>query len=286
MFAKNKKIILGALAAAAVWGALYQYVLVQPNWNERDIAVTNAEASIETWRKLYKEKKDFMALPDATAQLVKREQVLEAAAKELKQAEFTQDWKDFTLAKAGSSDPNNYFLRLRGEVLAQAKADGLRLAAGLDDLGFRGKTLEEPVALNLARLFVLSRFFSAAKDARVADIQKIEFAKHRKVSMEGTEDLPIERLYLVPLQVHFRATERDLAQLLYELQRPADPKQAYFVLRGFRIEVKDITSGVTECWAAAGALVTEGVAKQMKIDIPEEAKSGGPARPSVDPRGY
>ena len=286
MFAKNKKIILGALAAAVAWAALYQYVLVQPNWNDREMAVRNAEASIDTWQKFYKEKKDHLALPDATAQLVRREQVLEAAAKDLKQAEFTQDWKDFTLAKAGSSDPNNYFLRLRSEVLAQAKADGLRLAAGLDDLGFRGKTLEEPVALNLARLFVLSRFLSAAKDARVADIQKVEFAKHRKVSMEGTEDLPIERLYLVPLQVHFRATERDLAQLLHELQRPADLKRAYFAVRAFHIEVKDLTSGVTECWVAAGALVTEGMAKQMKIDIQEEARPGGPTRPNVDAGRY
>jgi len=287
MFAKNKKIVLGALAAVTVWAILYGYVLVQPNWNAREASVRDAQTTLDTWLKFYKKKEGHIPLPDAAAQLVKREQVLDTASKELKQIEFASDWQGFTLAAAGSSDPNNYFDRKRGEVLAQAKTDGLRFAPGLDDLGFRAKVLtEEPVPLNLVRLFALSRLLAVTKTSRILDIQKIEYPKHRLVPADGEGAPAIERLYVVPLEVRFRATERDFAQFLFELQRPSDGKQSYFALRAFRIEVKDQASGMTECWVAAGALVPEGQAKNLKIELKEDERSGGPPKPNVDVGRY
>ena len=287
MFVKNKKIVLGALAAVIVWALLYRYALVQPNWNAREASVLNAQTTLDTWLKFYKQKDGHSPLPQATAQLVRREQVLDAADKELKQIECTSDWQGFTLAAAGTSDPTNYFLKKRVEVSGQAKADGLRLAPGLDDhLGFRDKVLDDPVALNLVRLFVLSRFLAAAKTSRVLDIQRIDYPKHRLVPLDGEGAAALERLYVLPLEVRFRATERDFAHVLFELQRPSAGKQSYFALRGFRIEVKDQASGMTECWVAVGALVPEGQAQRLKIDIKEDERSGEPSKPNVDVGRY
>jgi len=286
MFAKNKGIFTVAAALIGLWLALYFVLLVQPNWGQRETEVAAAQSNLDTWLKFYNSGKDKLPLPEASKRLAKQEEQLDAAQRSLRQIEFTKDFQTFTLAAAGKEDPNNYFDKKRNETRAEIKDRmGLKFIAGLDDLGFRNKVLEEPVPLNLARLFVLQRFCGTARDAGVQELQSLVYPKHRIVPQPEGSDAAVAKLYLVPLEVRFRATERQFAQLLYEVQRPSDAQRSYFALRGYTIGVKDAKSGMVDCWVALGALLTQKQAKDLKIEIVEEERPGL-AKPPVDASRY
>lgn len=282
MVARNKGIFLVGAGLAALWAALYFVVLVQPGWSQRDSAISTAQMDLDTWLKNYKSSKDTMPLPDAAKKLAKQEEVLEAAGRTLKQIEFTADFAPFTLAAAAGNDPNNYFDKKRNDVRAEVRDKlGLKLGAGWEDLGFRGKVLEEPVQLNLARLLMFQRFCVAGKDAGIADIISITYPKHRIIPL-GDEGVTVPKLYLLPIEVRFRATERKVPLMLYQLQRPSDQARSYFSLRGFHVAVKDKESGLLDCWVAVGAILTEKQAKDLKIEINEDERPGQPVKPPVN----
>ncbi|MCW8130950.1 MAG: hypothetical protein KIS92_11410 [Planctomycetota bacterium] len=289
MFARNKNIFVVAGILLGVWLAAYQFVLVQPNWDSRQQAVNEAQMDLETWLKNYKPGKDTLPLPEAVKKIAKQEEVLEKASRTLKQIEFSQDFGPYTLAGVGAGgDPKNYFDKKRADLRAEMRDKlGLKLGAGFDDLGFRGKVLEEDVQLNLMRLYVLQRFGECAKECGFTEIQAINYPKHRQVPYAGAdEDVKVANLYLVPIEVRFRANERQFAQMLYELQRPSDPGHSYFALKAFTVAVKDASTGMVDCWVAAGALLSPKQAKDLKLEITEEERPSGPVRPQINPDRY
>ena len=99
----------------------------------------------------------------------------------------------------------------------------------------------------------------------------------------------IERLIQVPLIVRLRATERDFAQFLDELQlappRPSAVKGGpgsgaldlvpYLCLRGLQVVVKDSRSGVLEATVAVGALFPEKLLKEQGMVLKEDERPGG-----------
>lgn len=283
MFARNKGIFLVGAGLAALWAALYFVVLVQPGWSQRESAISSAQSDLDTWLKNYKTGKDTMPLPDAAKKLAKQEEVLDAAGRTLKQTEFIADFAPFTLASAAGNDPNNYFDKKRNDVRSEVRDKmALKLAAGWEDLGFRGKVLEEPVQLNLARLLAFQRFCIAGKAAGIADIISITYPKHRIIPFSADDNVKVSKLYMLPIEVRFRATERKVPLMFYELQRPSDPGRSYFSLRGFQVAVKDKESGLLDCWVAVGAILTEKQAKDLKIEINEEERPGQPVKPPVN----
>ena len=287
MFARNKMIFLAGLAAVALWGVLF-CALVQPNWERRELELQAAQDQLDQWKKYYQAGDGTLPRPRAIQDLEREEQRLSETQKTLKQVEFAHDVQGFKLAAAEGGDPMNYLDTMRRKVLEGSRVRyGIRLAPGLEDLGLRGESAKSKadVPLNLVRIFALERFFAAAKEAGVAEVQTIQYPKADVVPVSETESAEVERLFQVPLLIQFRSTERNFAQILYELQRPADGTRAYFCLRGFRVGVKDASSGLVEASVALGALLPVLQARELKIEINEEEPVEGPARPMVDPRG-
>ena len=124
MFQKNKIIFIGAAAFAILWLILYS-TMVSPNWSDRDGEVDDAQENLDRWVKLYKPAKDgsTLALPEGNRALEEEEQLLNASRKKLRGIEFSpsRSMSKYTLAGAGSNDPNNYFAKKRTELIANVQ---------------------------------------------------------------------------------------------------------------------------------------------------------------------
>ncbi|MBE7466857.1 MAG: hypothetical protein HS116_25585 [Planctomycetes bacterium] len=301
MFAKNKLLIFSACAFAGLWIVLY-FAMVSGTWSERETQDTEAQAQLERWLKYYKKGDGLMPVKEANQALKDERTRMNAALEELQALEFapTKLFPKYTITAVGTGDPNNYFDRQRVELReAVSKRLGLTLAPGLDDLGFSGNLTQDPVPLNLLRLFVLSRFLTSSKGAGVSEVLAIKYPKPEAlltgdevaepavVTEKKTEAAPagpkIPRLIQVPLIIQLRAPEKNLARLLYELQLPSEQARSYFALRAYQFEVRDAASGLVDAELAVGALFPEAqYIEELKIPYKEDDKprwqvpAGGP----------
>ncbi|MCZ7646525.1 MAG: hypothetical protein M5U26_14775 [Planctomycetota bacterium] len=296
MFARNKLLLFGAAGFAALWAILYT-VLVSGNWTARDEEDQAAQENLERWAKFYKKDAGYVPIKDAHKALKDERARIGEAMKELEGIEFgpTKLFQKYTLAAVGSGDPNNYFDRMRNELAETAeKRLNIALSPGLSDLCFRGPMTEQPVGLNLLRLFILRRFLNLAHEAHAVEISNLKYSRPfalptgEEAAAPATGEEPPaakDRLFQVPLQIRLKITEKNLGTLLCELQRPSDANRSYFVLRGFQIEVRDAGSGLLEAEIGVGALFPEAqFIGELGIPYKEDEKKGWqqfqPALPS------
>jgi hypothetical protein len=272
----DKKLWTAAVAAVALWGVLFG-MLVYPQWTARDTQLAAAQDKLESLQKLITAADGTESRPKAEAEVNKERAVLSDALAELKHIEMG-DLGKFKLSAAGSGDPAAYFAQMRrtvSESAGQGKSP-VRLGDKVrDNLDFGELAQRDPPALNLVRLFVVTKFLEAAKDAGVQEIVSIEYpAPTPLVRPEGLE---IERLIQLPLVVKVRADERSFAQLLYELQpSPTDARlqntaaSRYFCVRGVQSTIKDPRSTVLDGVVSVGALFPESQMKEQKVEVKED----------------
>lgn len=298
MFQRSKYTLMAGAVAAVLWGVGY-FMFVAPTWAERDREIENGRTAMQDWLERYEPSKTTQPLPVARKELEARMASYHKGLEELKGIHFVRDLRDmgpFTLASAKGDDPKNYFDKKRNEVSkAVAGSYELQMAPELGDLGFS----DDDVGLNLARLFVLKRFFAALKSAKgkeVAYVDGIRYPKPRVISFDeampaegdANAPLPAGRLFVIPLKVRLRLPERNFAQLLYDLQpNPTDPQNAtankeacYFLLRGVEAQVRDKADGTLYAEIAVGAIFPEQqFVKELKIPFEEPRQNYRPAAP-------
>lgn len=303
MLKKNKITLLATAGVVVLWLILYS-VMVSPNWSQRDNEVEETEDQLGRWVKLYKEKEKTKALPVANEKLDDEMRLLNRSLSELGKIEFTKEMTAFTITAVGKGDPNNYFDRKRKETASYAQSRlNIMLAPGINDnLGFVGKHTKDPVPLNLARLFMVRRFFEAAKRAGIREVLRIQYPRPGPIMEEEEAELieqpddkeeeeeaeEAEKIFQIPMVVRMRSPERNFAQFLYELQRPSEKNISYFCLRAFLVSVREESKGVIDSQVAVAALFPE---KQYleELKIPFVVKSRGPShtpRPVLDPGRY
>lgn len=305
MFQRSKYTLIAGAAAAVLWAVGY-FMFVAPMWSERDQELENGRAAMKDWIERYNPAKETQPLPVARKELNARMASYHKGLEELKAIHFVRDLRDmgpFTLASAKGDDPKNYFDKKRNEISkGAAAAYELQMAPELSDLGFS----DDDVGLNLARLFMLKRFFAALKSAKgkeAAYVDGIRYPKPRVISFDEATPAdaatnappPAGRLFMIPLKVHLRLPERNFAQLLYELQpSPTDSQNAtankevcYFLLRGVEAQVRDKADGTLYAEVAVGAIFPEQqFVKELKIPYEEPRQSYRGAAPVYRSDGY
>ena len=266
----EKKLLVIAVGLVVAWGVLYS-MFVSPLWASREEALSAAEQKLERLKKLTKGSEDTWEVPTANATLD-----LEAAALKEMLAELqtlqVKDLGPYKLTAVGDRDPNTYFARLRRELIENVRKES-SVAIGpaiASDLGYRDKATNDPVALNLIRLFALERFFEAAKAAHVEEVTSFQYPD--PAVLPRPEGLEIEKLIQVPIVVRLRLTESALGPLLYHLAPNPRHKQGdrYFCIRSLQTIVKDEKSGVLEASLNLGSLFTESQLAEQGIVVKEE----------------
>lgn len=305
MFQRSKYTLIAGAAAAVLWAVGY-FMFVAPMWAERDQELENGRAAMKDWLDRYKPAKETQPLPVARKELDARMASYHKGLEELKAIHFVRDLREmgpFTLASAKGDDPKNYFDKKRNEISkAVAGAYELQMAPELGDLGFS----DDDVGLNLARLFVLKRFFAALKSAKGKEAAYVDGIRYPKPRVIGFDEAvpadaatnappPAGRLFMIPLKVRLRLPERNFAQLLYDLQpNPADVQNAtankevcYFLLRGVEAQVRDKADGTLYAEIAVGAIFPEQqFVKELKIPYEEPRQSYRGAAPEYRSDGY
>jgi hypothetical protein len=254
----NKWMILGSLAALAVWGGAHMFG-ARKNLAEAAAIQTKAEAERVKWLKFF-DKKDGLQPKPAAEQAVKNSnERLNQQLVELQKLEFAMPkaLEKFSLKAAGSGDIGNYLLKRRDEIkTAAADTYHVKLA---EDKRKQADT-KEGIALNLLRLAFVESLLAACKTAGVGEIKSLtyetpatisdgtEVEKSEKRETRGSRGKPEKEapkkdpaLLLVqfPLKATFVAPERVFGQLLFELQKPTEGAQGHFNVRSFSIDLGD-----------------------------------------------
>lgn len=265
-----KKLLLMAVGLMVAWAVLF-YLLVHPLWTSRDQALATARQKLEKLEKMTKGGSDTWQVPAANASLDAEAAALKAMLAELATVQAS-DLGPYKLTAVGDRDPNTYFARLRREMIENVRRDSTVLLSPLiaDDLGFRDKATNDPVALNLVRLYTLSRFFEAAKAVGVEEVTGLQYPD--PAVMPRPEGLEIEKLIQVPIVVRLRLTEPSFGPLLYHLEPNPKHKLAdrYFCIRALQAVVQDDRSGVLDVLVNLGTLFTETQLKEQGIVVKEE----------------
>ena len=176
MLKQDKKLLAACLAAVGLWALLFGSV-VYPQWTAREAEVKTAQEKLNRLAGLIEPTQGMAPKPDADRELQKEHAVLMEAINELRRIELG-DLGRFKLSAAGTTDPRTHFAQLRrGIVEGTTQGQGaVRLGDRIrDDLGFGELAANDPAPLNLVRLFAVSKFIDAAKDAGVQEIMAIEY---------------------------------------------------------------------------------------------------------------
>jgi len=262
---RDKLVLIGAAAVIGVWLCVYMF-MIRPNYDKYEEQVAAAQGAKDKWLEYYKPKNDGqMTFSAAQTQLDSMTTQVRANQQKLKDIEFAHTLQDFDVKAAGqNNDPKNYLNGKREAVYKLAQAvPNLKVAKGLEDLGtLRGKLGDDPPALNLIRLMMVSRFLKAlTKSTGISEL--VQITHNRPRSLKAGDDLPdVKKLFEVPMIVQLRGSEQAVARLLNELQQPtvdSGDVRSYFVLRGVQVYVKNPEAGALEISIAVGALFNESV---------------------------
>ena len=298
MFLKqNKMLVLGTVAAAAVWLGVY-WLLINDNWVKADAAKAEAEKRRGQWDAYFEPKNKLLPQPEADKALNDSNEKLRLQLEELKKIEFgtPETLHAFSEAAAGSGDHKNYLATLKTQLATKAKDNGIAIPP---DLGIVDKAAEDPVALNLLRLAIVDRFVLACKEAGVVRVRRLRHDPPLPVPGNEAKEAPADTkkgaappaeppdsLIQYPMRVVVQAPERFFAQFLYELQKPSDATHGYFCLRGFHVIVGDAASGTIEASVAFTAMLSQKTAGKLGVAPKTDEDRRSAPRPETDYSRY
>jgi hypothetical protein len=176
MFKQDKKLLAACVAAVGLWALLFAS-FVYPQWTAREEEVRTAQEKLDRLVSLTTRGPGTEAKPDADREVGKERAVLMEAINELKRIELG-DLGRYKLSAAGTTDPRTHFAQLRRAIVESAtQGQGtVRLGDRIkEDLGFGELAANDPASLNLVRLFAVSKFMDATKDAGVQEITALEY---------------------------------------------------------------------------------------------------------------
>jgi hypothetical protein len=260
--------------------------------------LADAASQKEEWNKYFKSGTKMMPRPDAEKEVKESNNKLMRNIEELKRLEFgtPETLQQFTEAAAGTGDRSNYLITLRTQIANKQNQLGIIVPS---NLGIEDQAADDPVALNLMRLALVDRFMLACKEAAVPRITRIKHEQPKLVRAsdddeedtaaddsrgrsrdkeEAGEKVRPDRLVRFPMRVTVAAPERSFAQLLFELQKPAEKLRGYFCLQGFSLWVKDPNSGMVEATLEAAALLPSRYVEKSGIKLKTEKERRGPVR--------
>lgn len=290
--------LLSAGGGLMLFWLIFYFAAVRPAWRAEAESLAAAQTALDELAKVCQAKEGARPEPEAREALNQRNTKLDAMLAKLVNLEFQgsgQGLGDYSLDAVLRSgrDPGAYFAERRIGLKQVATECALKFVPpqvgeqfGID-VPPDQKVSEQEFRMHLVRLFVLHRFFLAAKEAGVAEVRGIQHLPAARVEGEAPE-----RLVQFPMLLKLRVPERGLAQLLYTLQRAPESGEgrSWFCLRGFSVAVKDPRSGLVDAQLALGALFPASFLKANGLPGLEEApsKRGGPAGfadrpPSRDP---
>ena len=301
MAKQDKKLVLALLAAVGVFGAT-QLLVVRANFADAAKARDEANTQRQEWDKYFKpaEKsasEKWSARPDAEKALKESNVKLAQQFTELRKMELgsADQLHAFSEAAAGSGDHKSYMNKLLIQLAAKAKEFGVAVPS---DMGFNEKVLEDPVSLNLLRMAILDRLLAACKEAAVPQLASIRFeqprpianddgsdsgqpdprrrpAKNSKDAKDAPPEPSADKLVQFPLRILISVPERNMGQLLCELQRPSDNTHGFFMIRGFHVAVRTADTGRFDASLALSALLNEKTLATLGVQVkaPDERRN-------------
>ena len=314
-FLQNKKLILGAAAALALW-LVVVFGFVQSNWSGQAQKKKETEENREHWDVYFTAKPGdkMLPTPEAEEAIVDSNKKLEENLIQLRRIEFgaPETLKTYTEATAGTGDHKNYFVSLRKTLEDKSNTQyNLKVPTELDLVA----KADDPVSLNLIRLAMLDRLLVSCRDANVQRVTKIKYDAPWAIPLPeaaapaGGKDPKAEakfdpkgggvggakanaepsgpavaRLVQFPIHITLIGAERTVAQLLFEVQKPTlDNAHGYFCLTSLRVEVNDTASGTVKATLGLSALLNETTVNTMQIKLKNEnASDSGTRKPDRD----
>lgn len=309
----NKPLIFGAIGCVLLV-LIVQFGFISPNWADAAANQQTADEARAKWDEHFKRGADMMPKPEALKLLADNKKLLDENLRTLTQIELgtvKTSLATYTEAAAGAGDKKNYLDTKRKNILGKYSTRP-KMGGGATDLGLTDKAIDDPVGMNLIRLFVADSLLGACVKAEVDSVTVlkakplsiIDFSEKEKeiLSPESdddkkparpgatkTEAAPSNspgRMVQFPMEATLSLPEKQVSKLLFELEKPSDGGRGYLAIRGFHVFVKDPKSGMVEVTILASGLLDEKVVGDLGIEVKGKAGGRGSSPRSGEIRDY
>ena len=300
-FNENKKLILGAVAGLTIW-LLVVFMFIQSNWSVQAQKQRETEENKKNWDAYYSAKAGEKLLPRSEAEeaILDSNKKLNGNLEQLRKIEFgnRDNLKPYSEAAAGSGDKKSFFISLRSQVEQTSNSQYyIKVPPDLDMVS----RADDPVSLNLLRLAIVSHFLGDCRIAQIQRVTKIKYetptviqlperadkdAKDAKFDPKdeapkkgGKGDAPAapapdaqDKLVQFPVRFTVIGPERSVAQLIFEVQKPAmEVSHAWFCLHSVKVEINDAAAGTVRATLGLSALLTEQTVNDLQIKLKSAA---------------